>query len=185
MAWPLALLLLLWTPAFAAEVSTGSPTRVSLEAVPQKAPLHRQRPGPRALPSAEAYVRWLYAQYRDGGHFNSELAYSPSLHALFAWNRRLLQGEVGDNNDADMICQCQDWDHLRLLSLTLAPVRPGVEDARVMFENAGRRTALRLRLVPTLHGWRVHDVLDRPGGLGSLRARLIDENRRLAAGKRP
>jgi len=135
---------------------------------------------PPATAGAEAYVRWVYGRYTPDSQFDAEIAYTPGLRALFRLNSRLLGGEVGENNDGDEICQCQDWDKLRIETLTLAPDGPGRAVARVGFVNAGAHEAVTLKLLLTPAGWRVDDVIHpRAGYSASLRARLSDENRRL------
>ncbi len=135
---------------------------------------------PPAAAGPEAYVRWVYGRYTPDSQFDSEIAYTPGLRALFRLNGRLLRGEVGENNDGDEICQCQDWDKLRVENLTLTPDGPGRAAARVGFVNAGAHEAVTLKLLLTPAGWRIDDVIHpRPGSSASLRARLVDENRRL------
>ena len=137
---------------------------------------------PPASAGPEAYVRWVYGRYTPDSQFDSEVAYTPGLRALFRLNSRLLgPDEVGENNDSDEICQCQDWDKLHIESLTLTPEGPGQAAARVGFANAGAHEAVTLKLLLTSSGWRVDDVIHpRAGSNASLRARLTDENRRLS-----
>lgn len=129
------------------------------------------------------FVRWVYGRYATHGEFDNQLQYSPTLRALFATNTRLADG-VTENNESDEICQCEDWDHLRITALDLSPVVAGRAEAKVNFVNGGTHEALTLKLLLTPAGWRVDDVIHpRPGHSASLRARLVDENRRLASGK--
>ena len=115
------------------------------------------------------------------------MAYSPSLKALFARNTRLVPtGEVGDNNDADPICQCQDWGAIRLTRIKIHPVSPDAVRATVSLDSVvdhhHDRLAEVLVLVRTRLGWRVDDVI--PSGRGTgLKASLAAENRRLARGR--
>jgi len=138
-------------------------------------------PPPSAAAGPEAYVRWVYAQYTPHSDFNSERAYSPGLNALFRQNTRLNgPDEVGENNDSDEVCQCQDFDRIRVTALKVAPQGPDRAEAIVSFDNLGAHETVTLELLRTPLGWRIDDVLHpRPGAGASLRARLMDENRRL------
>jgi hypothetical protein len=137
---------------------------------------------------AEAFVRWVYAQYSPGSNFDSQTAYSPSLRALFRVNARLNgPGEVGENNDSDEVCQCQEWDQMRLTALGVTPHGTKAE-AIASFQDGPQHDTVTLELVQTPAGWRINDVLHpRPGASASLRARLLDETGRLrrAARLRP
>ncbi len=137
-------------------------------------------PMPPVSAGPAAYVRWVYGRYTPDSRFDSQSAYTPGLRALFKLNSRLLGGEVGENNDGDEICQCQDWDRLQIESLSLTPAGSGQAAARVGFVNAGAHETVTLKLLLTPSGWRVDDVIHpRSGASASLRARLADENRRL------
>lgn len=141
---------------------------------------------PRASAGPEAFVRWVYGHYTPhNSTFDSQAAYSPGLKALFVRNARLLAGPdggVGENNDIDPVCQCQDWTTVRITDLKLGPVSAGQVPVGVTFEDGSERQKLGLLLVLTTAGWRIDDIL-----IGArdwdLRARLIDENRRLVAAK--
>ncbi len=105
----------------------------------------------------------------------------PGLRALFQLNTRLNgPGNIGENADSDEICQCQDEDHTKVESVVLKSDGPGRAAVRVGFVNGGAHEAVTLKRLLTPAGWRVDDVIHpRPGYSASLRARLIDENRRL------
>jgi len=130
-----------------------------------------------ASPDPAMFVRWLYGQYREHGTFNPDPYYSPALKTLFARNSKLLKGEVGDNNDSDPVCQCQDYGRIRVLKLDVAPVKAAHTEAVVDFQNLDAHETVRLALVQTPKGWRIDDVIAREGG--SLKASLIAENQRL------
>jgi hypothetical protein len=143
----------------------------------------RETPPPAAAAGPEAFVRWVYGRYATNDTFDNDTQYSPSLRALFAINTRLADG-VTENNEIDEICQCQDWDHLRITALHVSPVVAGRTNAKVVFVNGASHEALTLKLLLTPVGWRVDDVIHpKPDRSASLRARLVDENRRMAPGK--
>ena len=136
--------------------------------------------GPIEAATPEAFVRSLYAHYGDTQGFDSQTFYSPGLRRLFERNSRLLGGEVGENNDDDELCQCQDAQGLKLVGLVVSLQRPHKADARVRFVVGEARDGVSLKLVLTPLGWRIDDVIhSRKGRSSSLRARLVEENRRL------
>jgi hypothetical protein len=142
----------------------------------------RPSPPPPGAAGPEAFVRWTYGRYIENGPaFDGQAAYSRGLKALFARNAKLLHGEVGDNNDSDPVCQCQDWYTIRITHLSLTPNAGGRSEAEVAFANGETHDAVKLELLLTPSGWRIDDVIHNdPGGNPSLRASLVDENRRLA-----
>ncbi len=143
----------------------------------------RETPPPVAAAGPEAFVRWVYGRYATNDTFDNHTQYSPGLRALFARNTRLADG-VTENNEIDELCQCQDWDHLHITSLDVSPVVARRTEAKVGFVNGGTHEALTLKLLLTPAGWRVDDVIHpKPDRSPSLRARLVDENRRMASGK--
>lgn len=144
-------------------------------------------PQPPASAGPEAYVRWIYGHYKPNSDFKAETAYAPGLRALFKMNARLLGPDnVGENDDDDEFCQCQDFETLRVTRLQTAADGPRRATAHVSFANLDANDSVTLKLVLTPAGWRVDDVMHpRPKASPSLRARLVDENRRLKAGARP
>lgn len=112
--------------------------------------------------SPEAFVRAIYAHYREGGSgirtSGSQGAryYHPSLLALFKRDRDAAKGEVGALG-ADPICSCQDYD-IRSVSPSVRPERDGVTPVTVRFRNFGGPSEVELRLVRTPAGWRIFDV---------------------------
>jgi hypothetical protein len=141
------------------------------------------RPPP-ASAGPEAFVRWVYSHYTPtNSSFDSQVAYSPGLKALFARNTRLLRGEVGDNNDSDPVCQCQDWETIRITGLKVISVGAHQAPVEVTFSDGRTHGKLGLMLVRTLAGWRIDDIMvgDRDW---DLRARLAYENHELAAAKK-
>ena len=134
--------------------------------------------------AAVSFVRSVYAGYGSGRQtFDSSSKYSPTLKRLFSINSRLLGGEVGENNDIDQVCQCQDWDHFRLLS-TRATQVGSAASVKVVFFNDGVRTAQVLKLLKLHGGWVIDDIVPADGGPG-FQQRLKTENlglRQRAAG---
>jgi hypothetical protein len=98
--------------------------------------------------------------------------FSPALLADIRRDRPA-SGEVG-KLDHDPLCDCQDPDGLKVISITVAPATHGraVAHVRLMFNVA--ITPITLTLVETHSGWRVDDV--GTASSTSLRKFLIDNN---------
>jgi hypothetical protein len=125
-------------------------------------------------PDAVAFVRATYAQYSDTmlGP-KEEQTYSPELLAMIVADQKKAGGEGAF--EADQLCQCQDWDGLRVLSLSLKLQGPNRVDADVVLRVSKDRpelTQVTLRLVLMPAGWRVDDVV--PHGGKSMRRVLHD-----------
>lgn len=122
--------------------------------------------------SPESFVRSLYARYAataqtqdpNGPEWSDANVYAPSLIALFERDRALHPDEVGFVN-ADIICQCQDSEGVRLLDVTARETGPQRQDARVRFTFGGERDVeMTLKLLQTPNGWRVEDVIEPENG---------------------
>ena len=99
--------------------------------------------------------------------------YTAELLDAFAKDRELAHGEVGAI-DSDPVCNCQDWDKLRIRHLAVTPGAAGRVTAWVELTNFGSSTTLTLTLAPAPDGWRIADIgsKDRP----SLKASLDESN---------
>ena len=116
-------------------------------------------------PNSEAFVHDRYAQYTDklmGPKW--EETYSPGLIAMLKADQKKAGGEGAF--DSDQLCQCQDWDGLRVISVKLIPHTSTTADADVVlkvFKARADLTRVRLRLVLLQREWRIDDVTPQGG----------------------
>jgi hypothetical protein len=129
------------------------------------------------LKSAGAFIRGLYASYKEGGR-PVDLAgpkagtiLAPSLVSLLRTDRKVLHDEVGVL-DGDPICACQDFD---IRSVRVAVTADGDQKARATarFDNLGAATEVRFDLVLMKSGWRIFNIHEK--NLPDLRKALEEE----------
>jgi hypothetical protein len=116
---------------------------------------------------AEAFVRGLYAQYTPHGHpvaFDYPDAKAIVDAPMLEWlhqDQVKAKGEVGAL-DSDPVCQCQDWEHLKVDSVTSISQGPGTTVVEVRFEDgSGKdiwRQTVRFDLVEVRGAWKIHDI---------------------------
>lgn len=113
--------------------------------------------------SAEAFLRGLYAKYAPGGKPTpfvypeaAAIVDAPML-ALLKTDRDRSNGEVGAM-DMDPICRCQDWQALKVASLSVSMTGADAATADVTFSDLGERQTLHFSLVRSKAGWRIHDI---------------------------
>lgn len=117
----------------------------------------------RAPESAEAFLRRLYAPYVAGdANINPTGKAAPALFdarltALIRQDQRNARDEVGAL-DGDPICDCQDFEPLKALSIAVQPSAAGPTTADVRFTNGARSVSLRYSLTLTRSGWRISDI---------------------------
>jgi hypothetical protein len=117
-------------------------------------------PGPE---SPQAFLLRLYAPYVRGDHNVSPTGrrapaiFDAHLTWLIRRDQRMAKGEVGAL-DGDPICDCQDFEPLKDLSITAQPAGPGRASAVVRFRNGGAAVTLTYTLVAHGLGWRVADI---------------------------
>ena len=135
---------------------------------------------------AEAFVRAVYAAY--GGDADAAAppdlgdpsVWSPRMSALIRRDRELAPDGDLPFLDADPLCECQDWEDLRVLAITIRHASTGWV-ARVVFENGGEMLMTMLQLTgDPIRGWRIDDVLNPP--YPSLATELEATIRRVEAG---
>lgn len=129
--------------------------------------------------SPRAFLQRLYAAYATGGKGN-DFAYpearaivDDSLLSLLRRDRMMSKGEVGAL-DGDPICQCQDWERFKVLSMQVE--MNGANRARgdVTFTTAPKSAAeaVHFDLVRENGTWKIHDLSWR--GTPSFQAYLRD-----------
>lgn len=152
---------------------------------------------------AKAFLEGLYAHYKtqtstQDGAFSpmddatSKTVFSADLLKLMADDAKLLgPNEVGDANDGDPLCSCQDWEPFTTtvtVRSATATTAKATADFRVFKADPPRH--LEFDLVKESGAWRVSDVrandqTQQPPGPG-LRETLQAEIKRLsAAGAKP
>lgn len=109
-------------------------------------------------------------------------AFTPATRRLIALNEKLNDYEAGAATEADPICQCQDYETIRISRITLLGRPDGRVVANVRFTNFGQRSVA-LLMEKTPLGWRVYDVLPAPGA-SSYRDGIHSENRTLTQASR-
>ncbi|WP_269513874.1 DUF3828 domain-containing protein [Brevundimonas subvibrioides] len=109
---------------------------------------------------AEAFVRALFAAYGDTpGSTGPEDPWSAGTQALLDADGEEAGG-IG-YLEADPICDCQDWDRLRVTSLAVASTGADSADAVVAFAmgDDGKITHETLKLVREGKAWKVDDIV--------------------------
>jgi len=114
------------------------------------------------LASARRFVTGLYSAYHgDGPDYLGRQAaavFSPRMLALIRLDRaRTPNGDVGAL-DGDPICDCQDFDKLRMAGLKIATPAQGRAVATVRLRDASEARTVTLYLVPSASGWRIDDI---------------------------
>lgn len=115
---------------------------------------------------AQQWVRSVYAAYTDGPDANGPGLYDNVFSARL--NRLIRQyGPAGDPGnrgvDADPICNCQDWENVRVLSTAARMRGRDRADVDVRFSNMGEESRHTLRLVRERGSWRVDDIVGPDG----------------------
>lgn len=117
--------------------------------------------------AAERFIDGLYARYQaeprvaldQSAPWRMDSVYTPELIALFERVASFAgPDEVPEFADGDHICQCQDWENLRLLERRIRETGAGLAEADIRFENAGQTKNARILLARTPAGWRVADL---------------------------
>lgn len=141
----------------------------------------------RGDPSAEAFVRGIYAGYAAAEVLDAP---PPEQGQPPIWSRRMaalmdrdiaLAGDDLPFLDADPICNCQDWEGIAVRSVRTRAMGRGRTEAVVRFVNGGEAQTGRFVLIREDDGWRIDDMLNPP--YRGLAARLAESNRRVEAGR--
>jgi hypothetical protein len=128
--------------------------------------------------SPEVFIDGLYDYYARPEPGPRDLAsiYAPPLLDRF---RRLdgVQEQLGEGGGGDDICQCQDWQDLKVTSRTIRPLPDGRAEASVRFVNFGEEKQVAFALVRTAGGWRIYDLSSAfyPQGLAAYLDEQIEE----------
>jgi len=122
------------------------------------------------LSAARTFVQQLYSSYAHPASQadpdpTGKLApsiFSPSLLQLIRHDRARTPRGDAPALDGDPICDCQDFQGLRLISLAVTPVDATHASASVAFQvfadDPKSVRSLRLSLVRTPQGWRIDDI---------------------------
>lgn len=129
------------------------------------------------MASAEAFLRSLYVGFAPGKKPMAFLGrdidrvFAPALAGLIRADQALAVGEVG-RLDSDPICDCQDWEKLKVTKIEVALDGPKRARATVAFDNFGKQSIVRYRLESVDGKWRIADLAER--GMDSLRQMLAE-----------
>ena len=126
--------------------------------------------------SAAGFLRALYAGYATGKAPSptgrgAERLFAPPLLALIRAAEALAGGEVGAL-DHDPICACQDYQGLRIVTVSVEADQPTHARATVSFINIGQPVTVRFVLTGGDGHCRIVDI-EEPG-VPSLRKMLAD-----------
>jgi hypothetical protein len=122
------------------------------------------------LPAARVFVQHLYSSYahppsQADPDTTGKLApstFSPSLLQLIRRDRARTPRGDASALDGDPICDCQDFEGLRLTTLTVTAVDATHASASVTFQvfadDPKSVRSLRLNLLYTPQGWRIDDI---------------------------
>ena len=130
---------------------------VSLVVGPFVACAGARREGP------EAFLRRVYTPYVKGDQHvsptgkNAAKIFDAHLTTLIRKDQANAKGEIGAL-DQDPICDCQDFNHLKSLSIKLRQGDRGRVVASVRFINGSTPVLLTYALNVTKSGWRVADI---------------------------
>jgi hypothetical protein len=117
--------------------------------------------------SPENFLRHLYAQYAPGkkpiafDYPDAASIVDASLLALLRHDQEAAKGEVGAL-DSDPVCQCQDWEALKIVALSVQPAGANHTTASVTFDNGTGHEkwsqTVRFDLVRVGAAWKIHDI---------------------------
>jgi len=110
-----------------------------------------------APPGAEAFLRNIYARYDANG----EGVEDPRSVLTAATYRKVMA--AGDPAlgvfESDPVCQCQDWDNIKITGIKITSADANSSNAEVRFRDvSGPSKTVRYRLRHDGSGWRVEDV---------------------------
>jgi hypothetical protein len=136
--------------------------------------------------TAEQFIRSIYANYEQNGNgvdiFNKRIDIpSPALAKLMNQDTSLLKGEVGAL-DADPICDCQDWDEVKIIKLQIKLKNTNKTTAHVLFSNCGENNINEFDLIQINNNWYIDDI--HSSKTPSLRALLEQEIKELSQPKK-
>ena len=113
--------------------------------------------------SAEQFVRGLYAKYTHNGkptpfvYPDAHNIADSGMMALLKHDKDKSNGEVGAM-DSDPICRCQDWEAIKVKSLSVTMQGGNAAAAAVEISDMGDVQKIHYSLVWTKDGWRIHDI---------------------------
>lgn len=114
--------------------------------------------------SADDFLQRVYAGYARANSQPApfERLTTPALRALIARDEAAHPGEIGDYDDIDWICRCQDWTGIRVINLA-SRSSGGAVISRVSFRDVGAAGAklqtVQFKLVRSGRDWRIADVM--------------------------
>lgn len=143
------------------------------------------KPADPGLASAVRFLGHAYAGYasENSKPVRFESITTPGLQKLIARDQAGHPGEVGDFDDIDWLCRCQDWTAIKVTSV-LARRNGAYVSARVTFRDVGQPSRhVGFRLFNGPDGWRIADILLETStgerwATGALREEIAGDHRR-------
>lgn len=108
-------------------------------------------------------MRRIYAPYIAGDTTIDSMGkiapmiFDARLTALIRKDEAQPQGEIGAL-DSDPICDCQDFDRIKLRSIRFLRRTSNKATAKVRFTNLRTTSVLKYTLTKSMRGWRVTDI---------------------------
>jgi hypothetical protein len=131
--------------------------------------------------SPEAFLRQLYAPYIPHGkpiafsYPDAAAIVDAPLLALLRRDQEKAGGEVGAL-DYDPVCQCQDWNRIKIVSIRTTGANDKNASLDVTFDDGfdaeRRRETVHYELVRVAGAWKIHDIGSHDAA--SLRALLLN-----------
>ena len=137
---------------------------------------------------AADFVREVYASYQEDQPWPIDEArldavWSPHMAALIRRDRELASDEM-PYLDADPICNCQDFEDIRVLDARASWSADNRVLVTVRFVNGGHETTNVFRMAGNpVRGWRIDAVVNTEG-YPDLSAALAESNQRIEQGGR-
>jgi len=110
-----------------------------------------------APPGAEAFLRNIYARYDANGDGVED---PQSVLTASTYRKVMAAGDPGLGVfESDPVCQCQDWDNIKITGIKITSADVNSSNAEVRFrDTSGPSKTVRYRLRHDGSGWRVEDV---------------------------
>jgi hypothetical protein len=125
--------------------------------------------GAQDIDSAKTFVESLYGHYHAGGRgidftgAGANQYFSSNFIRLMRADQKAVGSDMPVYGDADPICDCQDWEGIWQLKVTVQMTGKDTADAAASFavtdprKSAGGQRSVRFRLVQEHGGWRIDE----------------------------
>ncbi len=113
--------------------------------------------------AAERFVRNVYSHYRAGAapfmpvFERAPSIFTPEVVALIRKEQEESEGEAG-KLDIDPLCMCQDFEDIRIATLTFTPVQNNRTTATAELADGAHRFTMKIQLMAVRNAWRIDDL---------------------------